>query len=178
MRSRIAASFWLHGGVVLQLVRLHQDVPDVHCSTTFWPRAAHLVQPHDVKAGGGAQRLADLARLQLRDRVGEERRQLAALAPAERAAFERGLAVGVGNGELGEVFAALGALVDVLGLAWRLPRAAPGVAACGTAIRMCETLYSSAPRTRSSLLLEVLVDLARRDVDALDARRAGGAGRA
>ena len=113
MRSRSAVELLLHGGIVRQLGGLHEDVAHVHLlARSAWPRAAaHLVQPDDVKAGRRAQRLAHLARLELRDDVGEEGRQLAALAPAERAAFERGLAVGVGDGELGEILAALGALV-------------------------------------------------------------------
>ena len=77
---------------------------------------AHLIQAHDVKAGGRADRRADFPGLQAQHRVGQHGRQLGALAPAQLAAVQRRLRVGVGDGELGEVLAILGALVNVLGL--------------------------------------------------------------
>src|ERR1700746_3711871 len=83
-----------HGGIVRQLIGLHEDVPHVYlvldCTLGT---AADLVQANDVITGRGAQRLADFAGLEPGNDVREEGRQLASLAPTERTALERGLAV-------------------------------------------------------------------------------------
>src|SRR6185437_11003149 len=103
-------------GVVRELIRLHEDVADMHLVhdglLLFVP---DVVDFHDVKAAGGSQRLADFARLELDNDVRQEGRQLGALAPPERPAIQRRLAVGVGDGELGEILTALGSLVDLIG---------------------------------------------------------------
>ena len=98
----------------------------------------------------------------------EERRQLRALAPAERAAFERRLAVGVGDRELGEILA-------VLGCARRrrsafLPRffellRRGGLRHGDQDVR--DVVFADCSGA-FFCLLQVLVDLARRDGDALD----------
>src|SRR6185437_16390943 len=81
---------------------------------------AHLVELDDVDAGGRAQRRADLARLEAENGAGEEGRQLRALAPAEGAALEGILAVGIRDGELAEILALARTLINVLGALLRL----------------------------------------------------------
>ena len=128
--------------------------------------AAHLVEAHDVVAGRGAQRLAGLAGFEAHHDVGEHGGDLRAAAPTEGAALERGLAVGVGDRELREVLAGARAAADVLG------------ASCGllelTRRRVLrhgdedvgDVVLARLGRT-VPLLGEELLDLARRDVDAL-----------
>ena len=148
MRSRICASFCRTVSSSMELVGLHQDVPRVHLlderRLPVAPRISSSLKmwrPLGVRIGS-----RDVAGLQGRDDFGDERRQLARLAPAERAAFERGAGIGIGDRELREVFALLRALVDVLRACEVRSAICCSSAAAGTATRMCERLYSlSAP---------------------------------
>ena len=156
-----------HGRIVGELGGLHEDVPHVDLILhRLLAGAAHLVQPDDVVSGRGAQRLAHLARLQSGDHVGEERGQLAALAPAQRAALEGGLAVRIGYRELGEILAALGALIDVRGALGGLLELR-GARILGHGDQDVRHVVLVALGGGLGLLLEELIDLARRDADVL-----------
>ena len=100
--------------------------------------------------------------LEFCDGVCEEGGQLTALAPAERPTIERGLTVRVGDGELGEILAGLGALIDLLralGGRLLLPRAR--FLADGD--QDVRDVVFVAFRGRLPLLVEELIDLARSD---------------
>jgi hypothetical protein len=104
-----------HGRIVVELVGLQQNVPNVNLVDDHRGlAAAALVELHDVKAARGAHRRAHLAGLHLRDQIQNELRQLRSLAPAELAAVERRLAVRIGDRELPEVLALGGACRDVV----------------------------------------------------------------
>ncbi len=128
---------------------------------------AHVIELDDVIAGRCAQRLTHLSWLELHDEIGQEGRQLTALAPSQGATLERGLAVGIGHRQLREVFTALGALVDVLsllpGLVGLLRRGgfAYGDEDVGDVVLVMLV-------GRLGLLVQVLVDFARGDADALE----------
>src|SRR6185312_14416438 len=95
-----------HGGIIRQLGGLHQDMADMDLFLDgLVLGAADLVQADDVKAGRRTQRVADFTGLEFRNHVGEEGRQLAALAPTQGTAFQCGLTLGVGQRELGKVLA-------------------------------------------------------------------------
>ena len=83
-------------------------------------RAAALDELHDVEARRAAQRLADVAGLHLRERVGEELGQPLVVAPAERAALQRIRGVGVRRGDARERRAAAHLGHRLLGSAARL----------------------------------------------------------
>ena len=78
--------------------------------------AAPLVELDDVKAAGRAHRIAHLSRLHPGHEVQDELRHLGAFAPSELAAVQRRLAVRIGNGQLAEILALLGAIGDFLRL--------------------------------------------------------------
>src|SRR5690606_14842742 len=127
--------------------------------------AAHLVQPHDVKSAAALNRLGDFSRPHVDDHVDEQRRQLRALAPAEAAALERGLRVGVRDRELREVFAVLEPLVDLLDLRARGFDAARVIRNIDQDVRdvVVELVELRRLETR-----DALIDLAGRDRDARD----------
>ena len=117
-------------------------------------------------ARGGAEGLTHLTDLELRDHVRQEGRQLAALTPAESTAFECRLALRIGQRQLGKILTTLSTGIDVL----------------GTLGRFVELRRSGFLRYRDQdvgdvvlivrrrhlrLFLEVLVDFAGRDADAL-----------
>ena len=69
-----------------------------------------------MKAAGSAHRLAHVARFHLGHEVEDELRHLRAFAPPELTTVQCGLTVRIGDGELTEIFAFLGAVGQVLGL--------------------------------------------------------------
>ena len=77
--------------------------------------AAQFVEPHDVITGGCAQGLTGLACLELHHEVRQHRGDLRAAPPTERTALEGRLAVGVGDGELGEILTGACPATDILG---------------------------------------------------------------
>ena len=86
--------FLAHRRIVGQFVGLHQNVPHVHLiDHDLLIAAAHLIQSHDVKPRGRAQRLGDFARLQPHHDVRQEGRQLGAFAPVKSASVQGVLAV-------------------------------------------------------------------------------------
>ena len=156
-----------HGRIVGELGGLHEDVPYVDLVLHgLAAGAAHLIQPDDVVSGRRAQRLAHLAGFESGDHVGKERGQLAALAPAKRAALEGGLAARVGYRELGEILAALGALINVRGALGRLVELREA-RFLGHGDQDVRHVVLVALGGGLGLLLEELVDLARRDADVL-----------
>ena len=80
--------------------------------------AAPLVESDDVKAAGRAHRLAHLAGLHVGDEIENELRQLGAFAPAQLTAVEGRLAVRIGDGELAEILALVGARRQILRPSW------------------------------------------------------------
>ena len=109
------------GGVILQLIGVHQDM-------------AHVDLLHDVassrrlrtslrrtmwKPVGARIGRADFAGLQIQHGIRQHGRQLGALAPAQFTAVQGRLAVGIGDRELREVLAGLGALIDLIRLLLR-----------------------------------------------------------
>ena len=109
------AELLAHGLIVVELVRLHQNVAHVNLvDDHLGLAAAPFVELHDVKTARRAHRFADIARLHLGDELENELRQLSAFAPAELAAVERRLAVRIGDRQLTEVLALGGARGDAL----------------------------------------------------------------
>ena len=112
-------------GVVGELVERDEDVPRVGLPDHLPFGVAPFDERHEMEAARAAHRFADLPYLESEDGVGEHGREIGGMAPAEVAAFERLLSVGMGHCHVREVrsspdFAehALGAgtrLLDLLG---------------------------------------------------------------
>ena len=119
-----------------------------------------------MKAARRAHRRAHLAGLHLGDEIQDELRQLRALAPAELAAVERGLAVRVGDRELAEVLTLGGARRDVVGLLGDVLEllGRGGLRQRQKDVRDVELIV----RRRRLLAREILIELVRRDVDVGD----------
>ena len=126
-----------------------------------------VIEFHDVKAARRLHDLADITGLHAGDDVGQKGRQLGALAPAERAAVERGFTGRIGDRELAEVLAAAGALVDVLRTFADLCELRRGrILRHGDQDVRHVVLVGR--RGGFPLVLEVLIELVRRDRDALN----------
>ena len=99
-----------------QLVRLDQDVTGTRLGDHLAVGAAAAsVHAQDVVAAGGLDHRRHGARLEIADRPGEGGRQVGQAPPAEIAAFQRLLAVGMGGGKRCEVRAGFELALQFLG---------------------------------------------------------------
>ncbi len=83
-------------------------------------RATHFVEANDVKATPALYGLRVVSLGHGDDRVGKQGRQLGALAPAERPAFQGGLCVGVSERQLRETVSVLESLIHLVDSRLRL----------------------------------------------------------
>src|SRR5690606_33658947 len=152
--------------VIDDLVGRDQDVPDLHLlDLALLVDAADLVHLDDVESAHGADRLRDLALLEVADDVGEDRRELVAAAPAQVAAFQAVLAVRVPHRHLAEIGAGQELLVHVHRPGLRLLDLLAG----GGRRNGNQDVGKVVLRVHHRVVLEVgdaLLDLARRDRDA------------
>ena len=164
----MSASFCCDRLIVLELVGPQQDVTRVHLrDDRLLHAAANLVQAEQVEAARRADRLGDLAGLHLANALGDDRRQLRAAAPAERAAFDVGAAFGVRDGELREILAALRLVVHLArALLARLDLLGRGRHRHGD--QDVRDVVLGILVGRVLLPRHELLELARRDVDAAD----------
>ena len=166
--ARMPMHLLLHGRLVENLGRSQQDVAHAELVHHRAFGAAHLVQADDLKSAAALDRLREIAGLHAHDEVGEQRRQLRALAPAQAAALERRLRLRRGNGEAREVFAGFEPAVDLVdpstrrvdvllrGIRWH-------------ADQDVRDVVVERDRTRWRVRVdEALLELARRDGDAGD----------
>src|SRR5690606_32834416 len=151
--------------VVHDLVGRQQDMPRAHLILHHALDAAHVVEPHDMQSAAALDRLGDVSGLHVDDHVHEQRRQRRALAPAEAAALERGLRIGIRDRELREILAVLEPLVDLVDFRARGFEAARLVRDIDQDVRdvVVELVELRRPEPR-----EALVDLSRRNRDPRD----------
>ena len=99
-----------------ELVRLDEDVPGALFRDHHGLGRAFVHELDQIEAAGGSGRSRYLAGLQLLHDLGELGRDLAGPAPADLAALQCILGVGLGDGHLLEVGALLDLAVNALGL--------------------------------------------------------------
>ncbi len=147
-------------------VGLDENVPGVRLVDDETFGAARIHQLDDVKAAGAAHDFGELALVQLRHDVLEQRRQLLGLAPAQIPAFQCLPAVGLGGRGAAEIGTGVQPGDDVLGLV-------PGVGQLfrrGTVGNRDQNMPDAILGIVAALLLpgrEVIVDVPIGDLDAI-----------